>query len=472
MSSSPSSKTRQYSPLTKAILSAILPGLGQVLSGQLRRGGGIFFTVASAIVTTVWYNHPAWYVVPIGLWIWNVWDTYRLQKDGVNPKGAPIGVPVLLWLVMAYGIGWQVTEFNPVALVQNRQRAESILRPMLRPDFITTRQEEFRGWVEIQVPCSLTPPLAENTNKNGIHIRVSPDCAAVNETLIVTAEGLWPDYPTGVTWMTPIGEEKLLGGAFNEMLLVTSDSQGKLSTAVTVPPTALTAAPDPTLPLPHRVYLTQRRTLEGHIISKNGTYILQGIYETLALALLATTVGAILAIPFGFLAARNLMTANPITSVIYVIARTLLNLIRSIESLIFAIIFVIIVGLGPFPGMLAITLHTIAALGKLYSEVIEGIDPGPIEAIRATGGNWLQVVRYAVIPQIVPPFTALTIYRWDINVRSSTIIGFVGGGGIGFFLWQWILINDYRAVSSAFIAIALVVILMDFFSARLRERLN
>ncbi|WP_322805505.1 ABC transporter permease subunit, partial [Thermanaerothrix sp.] len=156
---------------------------------------------------------------------------------------------------------------------------------------------------------------------------------------------------------------------------------------------------------------------------------------------------------------------------IYVVVRTILNVVRSIESLILAIIFVIIVGLGPFPGMLALALHTTAALGKLYSEVIEAIDPGPIEAIRATGANPLQVIRYAVIPQIIPPFTALTIYRWDINVRSSTIIGFVGGGGIGFFLYQWILIGDFRAVSASFIAIAAVVMVLDFFSAKLRERL-
>ena len=136
-----------------------------------------------------------------------------------------------------------------------------------------------------------------------------------------------------------------------------------------------------------------------------------------------------------------------------------------------AIIFVIIVGLGPFPGMIALTIHTTAALGKLYSEVVEGIDPGPIEAIKATGANWFQIVRYAVIPQIVPPFTALTIYRWDINVRSSTIIGFVGGGGIGFFLWQWIILQDFRAVGTAFVAIAVVVVILDFFSARIRERL-
>lgn len=293
------------------------------------------------------------------------------------------------------------------------------------------------------------------------------------ETLLVSADGLWPNYPADLTWQTPIGDVKLLGGDNNnQMLTVTTDSDGKLTAVIHVPQTALSAAPDPTLPLPHRVYITQTRDLGGLTISENGGYILQGIYETLGIALLTTTLGAILAIPFGFLAARNLMSGHPITFAIYVVVRTFLNFIHSIEALIFAFIFVKIVGLGPFPCMLALTLHTVAALGKLYSEVVEGIDPGPIEAVRATGATWSQVVRYAVIPQIVPPFTALTIYRWDINVRSSTIIGFVGGGGIGFFLWQWIIIGDYRAVSSSFIAIAVVVIVLDFFSARLRERLH
>lgn len=206
-------------------------------------------------------------------------------------------------------------------------------------------------------------------------------------------------------------------------------------------------------------------------VSENGQYIVRGITETLALALLATTLGALLALPISFLAARNLMSANAFTRGVYAAVRFALNLTRSIESLLMAIIFVVIVGLGPFPGMLAITVHTAAALGKLFSEVIEGIDPGQIEAIRATGANWLQTIRYAVIPQVLPPFASLTIYRWDINVRSSTIIGFVGGGGIGFYLYQWILNQDFRAVSASFIAIALVVIAMDYFSAKVRARL-
>ena len=152
-----------------------------------------------------------------------------------------------------------------------------------------------------------------------------------------------------------------------------------------------------------------------------------------------------LALPVSFLAARNLMSASWITLVIYYLVRAILNIIRSIEPIIWAIIAVIVVGLGPFAGILALVLHSIAALGKLYSEAIESNDPGPIEAIQATGANWVQTVIYAVIPQIVPPFVSFTIYRWDINVRMSTIIGLVGGGGIGFLLIQYIRVLDYRS---------------------------
>jgi phosphonate transport system permease protein len=199
--------------------------------------------------------------------------------------------------------------------------------------------------------------------------------------------------------------------------------------------------------------------------------VIKDSLTTVAMALIATALAMILAIPLSFLAARNLMSANPLTYAIYVVVRTILNILRSIESLIIAIVFVVIVGLGPFAGVLALALHSVAALAKLYSEVIEGIDPGPIEAIRATGANWLQMVRYAVIPQIVPPYTAFTIYRWDINVRSATIVGFVGGGGIGFLLIELIRINNFRGVSTAFIAIAIIVMVLDYFSAKIRERL-
>lgn len=160
----------------------------------------------------------------------------------------------------------------------------------------------------------------------------------------------------------------------------------------------------------------------------------------------------------------------PIGSAIYMILRTILNAARSIEPLIYVIVFVVWVGIGPFAGALALALHTIAALAKLYSEQVESILPGPLEAVTATGANRLQTIVYAVVPQIIPPYISFTMYRWDINVRMSTIIGFAGGGGIGFLLQQNIRLLDYRAAAVQMLAIALVVATMDYTSALIREK--
>lgn len=162
--------------------------------------------------------------------------------------------------------------------------------------------------------------------------------------------------------------------------------------------------------------------------------------------------------------------ALPIGYAIYMVTRTVLNAIRSVEPLIMAIVAVIWVGIGPFAGVLALALHTIAALGKLYSEQVESISPGPLEAINATGANRLQMIIYAVVPQIIPPYISFTMYRWDINVRMSTIIGFAGGGGIGFLLQQNINLLNYRAAAAQMLAIAIVVASMDYLSSYLRER--
>jgi phosphonate transport system permease protein len=197
---------------------------------------------------------------------------------------------------------------------------------------------------------------------------------------------------------------------------------------------------------------------------------IEKMVETIFIGMMATLFGIIFSVPVSFLAARNLMKASSVTMAIYYITRTILNIIRSIEPLIWAIIAVIVVGLGPFAGILALTLHSIAALGKLYSEAIESIDPGPIEAIQATGANWTQTVMFAVVPQIIPPFVSFTIYRWDINIRMSTIIGFVGGGGIGFLLAQWIRLLDYRAAGIAVWFIAITVALLDYISAEIRAK--
>ena len=199
---------------------------------------------------------------------------------------------------------------------------------------------------------------------------------------------------------------------------------------------------------------------------------LTALAETIYLALLAT----IFAIPFAFFlsffAARNLMPKTLTGNTIYIIIRSFATVFRSIEAIVWAIIFSVWVGIGPFAGMLALMIHSIAALTKLYSEQIESIDPGPVEAIKATGANSLQIWIFGVVPQIISPFLAFTIYRWDINVRMATIVGFVGGGGIGLLLLQQQQLLRWHNVGMIIWLIAAVVWIMDMVSAKVREKLQ
>ncbi|MBX3006216.1 MAG: ABC transporter permease subunit [Anaerolineales bacterium] len=173
---------------------------------------------------------------------------------------------------------------------------------------------------------------------------------------------------------------------------------------------------------------------------------------------------------FWYLYGKRETRRVPVGLILYGIVRTIFNIVRSVEALIYAIIAAIWVGLGPFAGTLALTLHTVASLAKLYSEAIESIDPGPLEALDAVGANRLQSVVYAVVPQIMPPVISFTVYRWDINVRMSTLLGFVGGGGIGFILLQWIRLYNYEAVGIAVWLIAITVAALDYVSSEIRER--
>jgi phosphonate ABC transporter permease subunit PhnE len=212
-------------------------------------------------------------------------------------------------------------------------------------------------------------------------------------------------------------------------------------------------------------------SLAGAIIAIGVGQVIGWIYQmtdATTTTLIPAIVGAILGLALGaFGVARGQLGAG---LGVYYVFRTFFNALRSIEALILALIFVIWVGLGAFAGTLALALHTIAANGKLYSEQVESISSGPLEAIRATGATRLQTVVYAVVPQIVAPFIAFTMYRWDINVRMSTIIGFVGGGGIGLILQQNINLLNYRGAAAQMLAIAIVVAAMDWLSSRLREQ--
>lgn len=199
--------------------------------------------------------------------------------------------------------------------------------------------------------------------------------------------------------------------------------------------------------------------------------VVKDLITTVMQAFLATTLGAIFAIPFSFLAAKNLTGNNPFTKVLFYVTRGLFNILRSIEALLYVAIFVFWVGIGPFAGMLALAITTFALLGKLFSESIETIDAGPIEALNATGSNILQVIRYAILPQIIPPFISYLIYQWDINIRMATIIGFAGGGGIGMTLSTYFGSLQYHKAGTVVLAIVIIVAIMDFTSAKIREEL-
>ncbi len=196
---------------------------------------------------------------------------------------------------------------------------------------------------------------------------------------------------------------------------------------------------------------------------------LAAMVQTIYIALMATLVGLPPALVLGFLAARNVMRHHVATFAVYGVLRVIINFARSVEPLIWAVIFSVWVGVGPFAGMLAMTVHTIAALAKLYSEQVESVDPGLLEAVEATGAHPVQVVWFGIVPQVVLPFLAFTIYRWDTNVRMATVIGLVGGGGIGTLLMQYQGLAQWHEVGLIVLLIAAVVWVMDYLSARLRE---
>lgn len=194
--------------------------------------------------------------------------------------------------------------------------------------------------------------------------------------------------------------------------------------------------------------------------------------ETIYMAFIATVIALPFAFLFGFFAARNLMNSSPLLFALYNLTRFFLNITRSIEPLVWAIIFSVWVGIGPFAGMLALCLHSVSSLAKLYSEQIENISEGPIEAMTATGAHPIQIIWFGVVPQIVLPYLSFTIYRWDINVRMATVIGLVGGGGIGTMLMQYQGLAKWNEVGLLAITIAAIVWIMDWSSSRIRESIK
>ena len=193
---------------------------------------------------------------------------------------------------------------------------------------------------------------------------------------------------------------------------------------------------------------------------------LYGALTTIEIAMLGTAVAAVLALPLGFVSARN-VAAPPL----FYPARVVLNFFRSVDTLVYALVFVAAVGLGPFPGVLAVIAYTTTSLAKLYSEAIEGIDRGPVDAITATGATRVQVLRFGVLPQVLPLFLSYVLYRLETNIRAATVLGFVGAGGIGFYLQTYLRTIDYPAASTVLLVTVAMVMVVDAISSRLRDRL-
>lgn len=201
--------------------------------------------------------------------------------------------------------------------------------------------------------------------------------------------------------------------------------------------------------------------------------------ETVQMAFLALILSVLIAFPISFFASRNTLEIifpgrNWFSSVLrkssYMATRFIANLSRSINELVWALIFVSAVGLGPMPGILALGVHTSGVLIKLFSEGIENIQPEPITALTATGGGPFNVIRYAVVPQIAPFFVSMILYRFESDVRSATILGFTGAGGIGMYLFDKLRSYENGDVTTILIIIIIAVALVDRLSAVVRKR--
>ena len=193
----------------------------------------------------------------------------------------------------------------------------------------------------------------------------------------------------------------------------------------------------------------------------------QPVLETVQIAVWGTLFGVLLALPLAWLGARNLSPNR----VVFHLTRQIFNLARGINEIIFALVFVAAVGLGPFAGILALSVHGAGMLGKFFAEQMEEADRGPIEALRATGANAAHTLVFGVLPQVLPGWIASTLYRLEVNLRTSTILGMVGAGGIGFELVSSLKLFQYQDTAVCVLVILALVMAADYFSSKLRARI-
>lgn len=495
-------------PILNAFVS-LIPGLGQLLRGYITRAILIFSFVASLYGLVLWRLDDAkiavtvlppsidtadlsrpqettltYAVVAIIFAVlghlWGIFDAYVCA--GHKPSPPRLGMTFLI--IGTLVVGSDITEINIAKAVREIDdivpRLSQILWPWNPEKILYRDKENFDGVALWETPCQEDGPVEQPEPVEGQpYLEIAPDCGDPSggrlpngrrrEGTEVTLKGYnYRPNEQAELIINPASIPEFRVVVDGERVRVTPDDNGQFELSFVMPNFTIPSTTVGAVPV--RIIVRQQKEIGSPKLVKEFWLSLEAIIETIFLALMATAFGLILAVPMSFVAARNLMATNIITLTIYYLVRLFMNVVRSIEPLIWALIAIVWVGPGPFAGVIALTIHTIAALGKLYSESIESIDDGPIEAIQATGADRLQTIMYAVVPQVVPPFVSFTIYRWDINVRMSTIIGAVGGGGIGAILVQWIRIGDYDSVGIAVWMIAIVVTILDYASARIRER--
>ena len=360
--------------------------------------------------------------------------------------------------VVILGASARVSQIDFVRFIKDAPKGRALVTAFLTPDLLTRDLKTTTVEIVFPIPCGSAANAVAVTS--GPHLTTSIPCASVKDTFTLEGFNLAPNAQVAIRWSIPKKGSLTLP-------YVNTDAAGHFSAQLDAKQIA--ASVDNT------ASLIQVDTLvpEGKWkISQAVRDVLQAIFVTIFMALLSTSVATVIAIPLSFLAASNITRHGPMGTTVYYFTRSFFNIIRSYDPLVMATIFAFWLGFGPFPGTLALMVVTTASLGKMFSEAVENIDPGPIEALQATGSNRLQTVVYAVVPQVVPDFVSYIIYHWDINVRISTVIGFVGGGGIGYYLSTQInSMIGYHKAGTAIWAIVVVVWAMDFLSSEVRKKL-
>jgi len=377
----------------------------------------------------------------------------------LSASGKPIR-NALIFLLFLAAIVWsyRVTEINFVKLISSAPKAKEIVADFLTPDVFTTEFHTTTIETTFPIPCGSAPEA--DIPSSGPRLVPSVKCASAKDKFTLEGFDLAPNSEIAVRWQFPDGRQLTAART-------SADSKGHFSVQLEAKQIASSVNN-----VASRLQVDTNTPVGGLIPSQALKDVLQSIFETIFMALLSTTIATLIAAPLSFLAASNITRRGWFGTGVYTVTRSIFNLTRSYDPLVMATVFGFWLGFGPLPGVLALTVVTIASLGKMFSEAVESIDSGPIEALTATGSNRMQTIVYSVIPQIVPDFVSYIIYHWDINVRISTIIGFVGGGGIGFYLSERINGFHYNQAGTAIWAIVIVVWAMDFLSAEVRKRLT